>query len=295
MLHTYQQGFQRDFFGTALKLTGKTWLKMTIAYVGYYVFVVFLFGIVAFSSGIGLDIMGKIQNMSDPESVEEIIALFSDLFLNPTFIILGFAYVILAIILSAWMYTYAFKLGEFEMKDRPYTFGSVLKASYSKVIVRLILASLLAYIALGFMTAIVIGLGSLVHWSLGVIGFVALIGVLYRWLIVPASIAMDNKGVVEAFSLSMKRINFGKAYAYFGISILVFIALIIVIGILSVIPLILGSLSEIGIILQYVINALSGGVITMFTVSMIMGLHMRLSEPYGENDGTINIEDHLIE
>ena len=138
MLHVYQQGFQRDFFGTALKLTGKTWLKMTIAYVAYYLIIVALLGVLVFSTGIGMDIMGKVQNMSDLQNAEELVELFSEMFLSPTFIILGLIYIIITIMLSAWMYTYAFKLGELEMKDRPYTFSSVLKASYSKVIGRFI-------------------------------------------------------------------------------------------------------------------------------------------------------------
>lgn len=295
MLHVYQQGFQRDFFGTALKLTGKTWLKMTIAYVAYYLIIVALLGVLVFSTGIGMDIMGKVQNMSDLQNAEELVELFSEMFLSPTFIILGLIYTIITIMLSAWMYTYAFKLGELEMKDRPYTFSSVLKASYSKVIGRFILSSILAYTALIIMAAVISGIAGLLHWSLGVIGFVALIGIAYRWLIVPAAIALDDKGVMEAFTLSMKKISFGKAYVYFGISVLVIIALFILIVILSVIPAILGSLSEIGIVLQYIINALSGGVITMLTVSIIIGLHMRLSEPYSEDEGTPNIEDHLIE
>ncbi len=287
-MENYISLFKTDFFNGLIALSKKTWLKITYSYSIYYgaaIIIGLMFAGIALLGVFDKELFTDMMGSPSPEDSLLLLQQISDLILTPEIIISFIIVIIIVIIMASWNYYFAFLASDAEIKGEEYSFGELLKMSFSQEVFKLAGITIVLNIIISLMFFIAAFSASF-SGILAVLMFLAVFVISMRFILVLPAYIIGNYDLNSAFAFSFHHINWSRALKFFGICILAFLVLI---GISLIIGLISGVISFIpfiGPIIQIIINVFFGAIMMVITISGLTGLYYR----YAGNNSTENIE-----
>lgn len=287
----FQTGFKNDIFTTIFQLTGKTWVKITIAYA--------LLTIISqlFSKLIGADAINKKfetifsdpQIFSNPEALKEVFSSSTMLDIVPeNFMMLMIPFIMISLLISAWVYNFSFITSNDVIKGEAYDFSTTAKRSINSGVFKIIGVLILIYLI--FIVSILISAAAgAISGFLTFLLFLAVLVMIFKFTLILPAFIIGNQSLGEAFSYSFRHITFIRALKLFGISILALLVFIFMGVIVGAVSLLFLMIPLVGPIIQVVISAIIGGFMTAVTASALVGLYYRYAEQL-----TVNEDDQFI-
>lgn len=283
----YLQGFKSDIFSTVFDLAGKGWLKITGAYAIYYgVMLVFAIAVVISIFGslaaIGFE---NFQNWSDPQSffsdpesiLDEFETVFETLSGVGSIVLSVLLLVCISIIVGSWNFYLSMTLSDDIIQEKGNTFGALFNRSFSyKIFVVLGICALLGF---GFTLAMFIA--ALLAPVSGFLTFLVMLAIFIfanKFILVIPALIMGNKSFEQAFAYSFKNITVVRCLKLFGVEILFFLSMIVVMIIIGLISFAISLIPVLGWFASMGISIFLSGFMTSLTMAVLLGLYYRYEE-----------------
>ncbi len=284
IMNNYLQGFKQDLFNTIMDLSGKSFLKILIAYTLTSIAMFSIMWLV-FTIGLGTNPF-TIETMSDPEALRNFFESMDTSSLGSNFIFTIILYLVIMMILASWSYNFFFIIIDQYIHEGNSLLLNAFNKSLDKSVFRIFYANIL--LILMFMAGAYIG-GSLnsISGFLSFIWVLALFIFLLKFTLAIPAIAAGKLSVSEAFGYSFNNITWGRAIKLFLILIVAGVGLLILGMILGVISLALAAIPSVGTVIQYLIQLIIGGFITSFLVAGTIGLYYRYITEEAEDETVV--------
>ncbi len=295
----YFDGFKTKFLSTAFHLTKKTWLNnmlaMLIFIAGFIPVYIIMFIVMMYSA------FDMIELNTFAETHSQSGNFITDVFINNPFfnrnnVIMMLIIYTVIFLLTSWLINLSMLFTKKSIKGEIYSFGNCFKESFNKTIFKILalqFITIITYIALG---AIAFSIGYFTDCvAAGVILFVILIGLLFKYILVIPALVIGDMRFAEALKFSFTRISTLKCFKYYGISILCYIMLIIalIILMLAMFPIMLIPILGVLIVLALQIGMYIS--IHSFGISVLSGLFIRNLTNEELTNNIINVPDLPIE
>jgi len=291
-----QQGFRTNIVSTVFDLSGKMLLKMTLAYLLYYIAVIIIMiPCLIYIFGFSMDTLSALME-GDQQAITEWAQEYSQLFISGGFkkFIGPFVVVLIIImIVYSWAYNLFFIISGEQIVHGKTDFGAALKISFSKTVWEILALTFIILLIFGAVIAIVAGIGTITDSGLAVFLFscIACVFLLRFSLLFPA-LAHGEMPLVETFNYSLHHITWLRAMKLFGVGILAFVCILLAAVIVGIISNLFAMIPAVGLVFNQAINIFFGGYMTALMIAGMSGLYYRYAPDIDSEE--MKIEDHLI-
>ncbi|NNC83527.1 MAG: hypothetical protein HKN79_08115 [Flavobacteriales bacterium] len=299
-MNPVQSRLRSEPFSTVFEIAARTFKPITIGYLLYtLVSLIFILPLLFIVMDIDPAVYMDMVSISDPiqrqQAAQEMISGMNMEF-DPMMILSMMVIVCGFLLVGSWFYNLCFIAIEAYIRDRSLSLGELIKKSFNANVFWLVLASLLISL-IGFSASILVSLFSAVGGGTAVllvlVGFVLMGGLMMRLMLVFPAIVHGNMSVGSAIAHSWKTIHFARGMKYFGVSILVFISLVVLLFVLGMIQAAMMMIPVVGVVLYILLSLAMGGFMSAWTTAVVSGIYFRHSDSI-EDTGRMDLEDHLI-
>jgi hypothetical protein len=299
-MNPIQARLKSEPFAAVFEIAGKTFKPISVAYLLYSIALMAIM-VPFFVLILDIDIQSlvRLMEVSDPlqrsTMAEDLFAGFGQSI--GTQQVIGIILMTVIMILAAsWFYNFCFIAVEGYIRGRNTGLSEILSKSFNVNIIWLTFASvvivilvMLVSIGIGLLTAASGNFGFLV----AMLGSIIAVALLMRFIILLPAIVHGSMSVGEALGYSWSVIGFVRGLKYFGISLVVMIALFVLLFVMGMVQAGLMAIPVIGFVLYILFSLLWGGFMSAWFTAIQSGLYFR-HLPDEEYRSDMNIEDHLI-
>lgn len=299
-MNPVQARLKSEPFAAVFEIAGKTFKQISIAYLLYSIAIlIMIVPLFVLILDVDMESLIRLMEVSDPlqrsAMAEEIFSGFGQSIGVEQVIGLGVIAVFM-ILAASWFYNFCFISVEGYIRGRQSSLVEFFRMSFNMNIIWLTAAAVFLLI---LMILISIGIGILaaaagsLGFIVGVLGSIIAMALLMRFIILLPAIVHGNMSVGEALGHSWKVIGFVRALKYFGISLVVMIALFVLLFVMGMVQAGLMAIPVIGFVLYILFSLVWGGFMSAWFTAIQSGIYFRhiADEEYGS---TMELEDHLI-
>ncbi len=291
----FAEELESNFFNTAFRITGNTWINITFSNLVYTLVSVF-FVVVLFFGILGDNVFKLFSGdqMQNSQLLQEIAQDNFSNFLTPSFIGSGILFIAIMMLVVSWMQYFSFIATSDYIVKQDRNFMNILMKSLTAGVFRM----LGIFIVMYFLFAIMFGIATITVSVSGILAFLLFLAIIvfaYRFILVLPAFVLGKNSISESIQFSFEHVSWGKAFKYFGITILAFLIMMVAGIILSLFGLLLNMIPYAGIAIQYIFQILMGGFFTAFGAAIFIGLYYRATGELKNIDQDNNDDDLIIE
>lgn len=208
----------------------------------------------------------------------------------PQLLIGGFVLVIVALVMSAWYYNWALTMSRQIIENGESSLYETLQSSFNRNVGRLIGLSA-AILGIYFLALVVIALFAAIIKAFAVLFIFPLLFGMIRLSISYPAVSSGEMSIAEALRFSWKNISWGRSAKIF-LGAIVFAVVLLLFGLLGTLITSIAGTGVIGMLLQIIVQIVTGTFTLAFTIAALNGLFYRYAQfDYVAEDSET---DHLI-
>ncbi|MBI9035028.1 MAG: hypothetical protein JEZ03_11215 [Bacteroidales bacterium] len=293
-MNRYLEGFKQDLFNTIMDLTGKSFLKILLAYTAISIIMIGMMW-VFFNLGLGLN-MSFLTQLSDPEAIKDLTSQLEFTQLSFGFYVFAGIFVVLMMLISTWNINLFLIISNQFIVEGSCNLKYALSQSINRNVIIILLAILLFYVMLIAGIVFSVALAS-VSGFITFLMIIVLILFLLKFAIVIPAISLNNISFADAFAFSFHHITWKRSLKLFMI-IIIFMILMMIFGLVfSLIYTALTVFPNVGVVIQLVTQIVLGALMASFVSAATIGLYYRYAEfdQQSESMNSGNEELHITE
>lgn len=293
-----KNGFVNDFFSAIFTLTGRTFIKVSIAYV--FTFISLMLSIVPlgfyiYKLATSGDIEFPMEFLQNPNDISILTPFFEELvpfLMSSSFLVLLFLFIGVVAISYSWLYNFTFLLLNNNVNDNHIKLVDAISLSLNKNIFKIlsfvVLIALISILYFSILASIVGGTGSSI---VGLVFTIFFFVIYVRFACVFPILLFEDESLISSIIKSFNMISFKRAVKIFGATVLGVLLFVVAMTIFGLVTGLLGSIPFIGPVITLTGNMIIGGFIVTFVSAISIGLYYRYSHFDSLNINELNEGD----